>query len=100
MNVRVVERDCFLAQNSWLSIGYSVGAATGIAVARPDKRPLVFVGDGSFQETCQELSTHAKHKLKTVVFVLSNEGFYGVEQMLGVRLSWSGHAACGMTLLR
>jgi indolepyruvate decarboxylase len=82
MNVRVVEQGCFLAQNSWLSIGYSVGAATGVAMARPEKRPLVFVGDGSFQETCQELPTHAKHGLRLVVFVLNNEGFYGVEQML------------------
>ena len=82
MNVRVVERGAFLAQNSWLSIGYSVGAATGVAMARPDKRPMVFVGDGSFQETCQELSTHVRHGLRLVIFVLNNEGFYGIEQML------------------
>ncbi|MFD5662087.1 alpha-keto acid decarboxylase family protein [Streptomyces hirsutus] len=84
MNLRMVERASFVAQNSWLSIGYSVGAATGVALARqqPLKRPLVFVGDGSFQEICQELSTHVRHHLQPVVFVLDNEGFYGIEQML------------------
>ncbi|KJS60229.1 alpha-keto acid decarboxylase family protein [Streptomyces rubellomurinus] len=84
MNLRITERAGFLAQNSWLSIGYSVGAATGVALGRqqPMKRPLVFVGDGSFQEICQELSTQVRHHLRPVVFVLDNEGFYGIEQML------------------
>ena len=70
------------AQNSWLAIGYSVGAVTGVKSARPGKRPLVFVGDGSFQETCQEMSTHTRLRHDTVLFVLDNEGFYGIEQML------------------
>ncbi|MFI6986114.1 thiamine pyrophosphate-dependent enzyme [Embleya sp. NPDC050154] len=84
MNLRMVERASYVAQNSRLSIGYSVGAASGVALARqePEKRPLVFVGDGSFQETCQELSTQVRHGLRPVVFVLDNEGFYGIEQML------------------
>jgi len=82
MNLPITERAGFLAQNSWLSIGYSVGATTGLALARPSKRPLVFVGGGSFQETCQELSTHTRYGLQPVVFVLNNEDFYGIEQML------------------
>ncbi|TJZ49681.1 alpha-keto acid decarboxylase family protein [Streptomyces piniterrae] len=84
MNLRMAERASYVAQNSWLSIGYSVGAATGVALGRRStgKRPMVFVGDGSFQETCQELSTHVRHGLRPIVFVLDNEGFYGIEQML------------------
>ncbi|MFE4514950.1 alpha-keto acid decarboxylase family protein [Kitasatospora sp. NPDC056783] len=84
MNLRIPDRAGFLAQNSWLSIGYSVGATTGVALGRqqPLKRPLVFVGDGSFQEICQELSTQVRHHLRPVFFVLDNEGFYGIEQML------------------
>ncbi|MGG7570049.1 alpha-keto acid decarboxylase family protein [Streptomyces sirii] len=84
MNLRMAERASYVAQNSWLSIGYSVGAATGVALGRQHagKRPLVFVGDGSFQETCQEMSTQVRHGLRPVVFVLDNEGFYGIEQML------------------
>ncbi len=82
MGLHIAEQDGYLAQNSWLSIGYSVGATTGVALAKPDRRPLVFVGDGSFQETVQELSTHVRHGLAPVIFVLDNEGFYGIEQML------------------
>ncbi|MEU9349998.1 thiamine pyrophosphate-binding protein [Streptomyces griseoloalbus] len=74
----------FLSQVSWLSIGWSVGAATGAALApeRSPARPMVFVGDGAFQETCQEISTHTRLALRSVVFVMDNGHFYGIEQML------------------
>jgi indolepyruvate decarboxylase len=74
----------FLSQISWLSIGWSVGAATGAALApeRGEARPMVFVGDGAFQETCQEISTHTRLGLPSVVFVMDNGHFYGIEQML------------------
>jgi indolepyruvate decarboxylase len=81
-NLKVPEPRSYFCQGSWLAIGYSVGAATGVKVARPDKRPLVFVGDGSFQETCQELSTLARLGHDSVVFVMNNGDFYGIEQML------------------
>lgn len=79
--IHIAEADGFIAQASWLSIGYSVPAATGVKCARPDKRAVVFVGDGAFQETCQAVSTHNKLKHNTIVFVLDNE-IYGIEQLL------------------
>lgn len=82
MNLPMVERRSYFAQNAWLSIGYSVGAATGVKSALGGKRPLVFVGDGSFQEISQELSTHTRLGQNGVVFVLNNGDFYGIEQML------------------
>jgi len=90
-NLHMVERQSFFAQNSWLAIGYSVGAVSGIKSARPGKRPLVFVGDGSFQEICQEMSTHTRLRHDTVVFVLNNEDFYGIEQMLVHPCYYAGH---------
>lgn len=81
-NLRMAERRSFFAQNAWLAIGWSVGAVSGIKEAQPGKRPLVFVGDGSFQETCQEMSTHTRLRHDTVLFVLHNQDFYGIEQML------------------
>jgi indolepyruvate decarboxylase len=85
----------FLSQISWLSIGWSVGAATGAALApeRDGARPMVFVGDGSFQETCQEISTHTRLGLPSVVFVLDNGHFYGIEQML-VHPAYYAEGAC------
>lgn len=73
----------FYSQASWLSIGYSVGAVVGLQLARNSgEQSLVFVGDGSFQETCQAISDLTRTKTRNIVFVLNNEDFYGIEQML------------------
>ncbi len=80
-NFKISEQDGFIAQAAWLAIGYSVPAATGVKSARPDKRPIVIVGDGAFQETCQAVSNHNRLGHNTVVFVLAN-GIYGIEQKL------------------
>jgi indolepyruvate decarboxylase len=77
----IAERNGFVAQASWLAIGYSVPAATGVKCANPAKRAVVVVGDGAFHETCQAVSDHHAHGHDTVVFVISN-GLYGIEQFL------------------
>ncbi len=79
--VHIPAKDGFVAQAAWLSIGYSVPAATGVRCANPGKRAVVVVGDGAFHETCQAVSDHTANGHDTVVFVLSN-GLYGIEQYL------------------
>jgi len=79
--VKIPATGGFVAQAAWLSIGYSVAAATGVKCANPDKRVIVTVGDGAFHETCQALSDHFAYGHNTVVFVLAN-GLYGVEQYI------------------
>ncbi|MGA8030223.1 MAG: thiamine pyrophosphate-dependent enzyme [Bryobacteraceae bacterium] len=71
----------FVAQAAWLAIGYSTAAAIGVKCAVPEKRAVVVVGDGGFQETCQAVSSHKHLDQNTVVFVLAN-GIYGIEQKL------------------
>ncbi|KAL2262335.1 hypothetical protein VTK26DRAFT_1677 [Humicola hyalothermophila] len=68
-----------LNQVLWGSIGWSVGAAQGAALAAKDmgvdRRTILFVGDGSFQLTAQEVSTMIRHNLKITIFLIYNEGF-------------------------
>jgi indolepyruvate decarboxylase len=64
-----------LASIMWGGIGYSVGALLGTLTAAPQRRHLLFVGDGSFQETAQELSTMLRHDLKPVIFLVNNGGY-------------------------
>jgi indolepyruvate decarboxylase len=64
-----------LASIMWGGIGYSVGALLGTLTAAPQRRHLLFVGDGSFQETAQELSTMLRHDLKPVIFLINNGGY-------------------------
>lgn len=60
-----------LSQVLWGSIGWSVGAAQGAALAAKDagngRRTILFVGDGSFQLTAQEVSTMIRHDLKPIM---------------------------------
>jgi indolepyruvate decarboxylase len=68
--------DCsVVAQVIWGSIGYSVGSLLGTLTAAPDRRHLLFVGDGSFQLTAQEVSTMLRHDLKPVIFLINNGGY-------------------------
>ncbi|KAK0648730.1 pyruvate decarboxylase-like protein [Cercophora newfieldiana] len=68
-----------VTQVFWGSIGWSVGATQGAALAAKDlgttKRTVLFVGDGSFQLSCQEVSTMIKHGLDVTIFLIYNEGF-------------------------
>ncbi|KAI5456825.1 thiamine pyrophosphate enzyme [Mariannaea sp. PMI_226] len=72
---------------TWLSIGYMLPAAQGAALAQQELmssedycgpkngRTVLFIGDGSFQMTVQELSTIIRHNLNIVVFLINNDGY-------------------------
>jgi len=65
----------FVSQILWASIGYTLPAAIGSAIASPHRRVLLFIGDGSFQLTAQELSLIAKYDLNITVFLINNDGY-------------------------
>jgi indolepyruvate decarboxylase len=65
----------FVGSINWGSIGYSVGALLGALTAAPKRRHLLFIGDGSFQVSAQELSTILRHDHKPVIFLINNGGY-------------------------
>lgn len=71
----------FIGQTFYGSIGYALGAALGAAVAAPDRRVVLFVGDGAFQVTCQELSTLIRQHTRPIIFLLNNDG-YTIERVI------------------
>ncbi|KUI58220.1 Pyruvate decarboxylase [Cytospora mali] len=86
-----------LNQNLWGSIGWSVGACQGAALAARDAgidcRTVLFVGDGSFMLTAQEVSTMIRLDLRITLFCICNEG-YTVERFIhGVDAEYNDIAA-------
>ena len=72
--------------NTWLNsgglgtMGYSVPAAMGAKVARPDATVWSIDGDGCFQMTNQELATCAINDIPIKVAVINNESLGMVRQ--------------------
>jgi pyruvate decarboxylase/indolepyruvate decarboxylase len=65
----------FVGQLLWAAIGYSLGALLGCAIASPNRRSILLIGDGSFQMTAQELSTLLRYDLKPIIFLINNDGY-------------------------
>jgi indolepyruvate decarboxylase len=71
----------FYNQTLWGSIGWATPAAFGAAVAAPDRRVVLFTGEGAHQFTAQEIGQFARYDTKPVIFVLNNAG-YLIERLL------------------
>jgi indolepyruvate decarboxylase len=65
----------FLSMGYYTSMGFSMPAAVGLGFAKPEKRSIVIVGDGAFQMTGSEFSSHIGYDLNTVVIILNNKGY-------------------------
>jgi indolepyruvate decarboxylase len=71
----------FIGQTFYGSIGYTVGATLGAGLAAAGRRVLLFVGDGAFQVTGQDLSTMIRYRLKPIIFLMNNDG-YTIERVI------------------
>ncbi|RGP58370.1 pyruvate decarboxylase [Fusarium sporotrichioides] len=72
---------------TWLSIGYMLPGAQGAALAQREllesgeyfeissAKTVLFIGDGSFQMTVQEISSIVRHNLNVVIFIINNDGY-------------------------
>ena len=76
-------RSTLITQAVWGSIGYSLGCLLGTLMAAPERRQILFIGDGSFQLTAQELSTMLRHELKPYIFLINNGGYTIERTILG-----------------
>lgn len=73
----------FIGQMFYGSIGFSLGAALGAAVAgkKEGRRVVLFIGDGSFQVGCSDLSTMIRYGLDPIIFLINNDG-YTIERLI------------------
>jgi acetolactate synthase-1/2/3 large subunit len=66
--------------HSWLnncggSIGYGLPLAIGCAIARPDRKVMALIGDGSAMYTLQALWTMAREGLDITILILANKSY-------------------------
>jgi benzoylformate decarboxylase len=57
-------------------LGYSMPASVGVSLARPDRRTICLIGDGSSMYSIQALWTAAQQNLP-ITFIVINNGGYG-----------------------
>ncbi|WP_034336002.1 alpha-keto acid decarboxylase family protein [Commensalibacter papalotli (ex Servin-Garciduenas et al. 2014)] len=78
-----------ISQPLWLSIGYSLPALFGSSLAQPDRRQMIFIGDGSFQLTAQEVSSFFEHDLKPIIFLINNRGYTIERAIMGFHAKYN-----------
>ncbi len=71
----------FMGQPLWASIGFTLPAILGAALAIPQRRPVLLIGDGAAQLTIGELGTLARQRVPAIVVVVDNDG-YTVERAI------------------
>ncbi|MDZ7717206.1 MAG: 3D-(3,5/4)-trihydroxycyclohexane-1,2-dione acylhydrolase (decyclizing) [Balneolaceae bacterium] len=57
------------------TMGYEIAGGLGVKMAKPDKRVIVMVGDGSYQMLSSELITAIQEGIKITVVLLDNHGY-------------------------
>ncbi len=82
--VRLPSNITYIGQGGWGSIGYATPSTFGACIAAPERRVLLFTGDGSLQLTAQEISSMLYYGCKPIIFVLNNDG-YTIEKYLNVK---------------
>ena len=81
----------FLAPVDYSCMGYAVPAATGAALACPNRRVIALAGDGAFLMTGLELLTARQLKLPVMVLVLRDRELAQIAQFQQIAL---GRKSC------
>lgn len=72
------EAQRYVTSGAMATMGYTVPAAIGVALASPESRIWAFTGDGSLFQNIQELSQIAHLDLNITVVVLNNDGYLSI----------------------
>lgn len=79
----------YINSGIWGSIGFTLPALLGSQLAAPSRRHLLFIGDGSFQLTAQELSTILREDLAPIIVLVNNRGYTIERWILGMRSAYN-----------
>lgn len=74
----VYEPRTHITSGGFSSMGFSVPAALGAKLARPDRQVVAVAGDGDFLQTMQEMATAVIEDVAVVFLVLNNCGWISI----------------------
>ncbi|MPY41182.1 benzoylformate decarboxylase [Streptomyces phyllanthi] len=81
------------------ALGFPFAGAVGYALARPDRRAVVVVGEGSAQYTLHALWTAARHSLPVTFVIPDNSGYLSLKYYLQDQKSWeAGYDLSGVDM--
>ena len=68
--------DVFIINQAlYASIGFALGAGFGASFDSEKRQSIIIQGDGSFQLTCQTISTILKSKRNVIILLINNNGY-------------------------
>ena len=70
----------FVTSGGLGTMGFGIGASAGAKIGAPEKPVILFVGDGGFRMTCNELLTISKFKLPVLIVLMNNNALGMVRQ--------------------
>ncbi len=74
----------YVASAFWGAIGFTLPAVFGSMLANPYRRHILFIGDGSFQVTAQELSRILYREQNPIIFLINNDGYTIERYIMGM----------------
>ncbi|MFF7191691.1 acetolactate synthase large subunit [Streptomyces sp. NPDC008222] len=85
------EPDTCLFSNGLSTMGFALPGAIAAKLARPDRRVLAMMGDGSFLMNSQELETAVRERIPLVVLVLLDEEYGLITWKMELELGRHSH---------
>ncbi len=79
----------YVASLIWGAIGFTLPAVFGSLLAAPEKRQLLFIGDGSLQVTAPALGRILYHEQNPLIFVINNDGYTIERYIMGMDAAYN-----------
>ncbi len=70
----------FISSGGLGTMGFGIGAAIGVKLARPDKTVINITGDGCFRMNCIELATAIEYDVPIIIVIMNNHALGMVRQ--------------------
>jgi acetolactate synthase-1/2/3 large subunit len=76
----VYEPRTYMSPHGYGTLGFSVPAAIGAKIGRPDREVVAVVGDGGYQFTMEELAVAVQHRVTLPVVIFNDSTYTAVKR--------------------